>query len=1072
MKSRILKYLFLLSLALSLFPAEAKAGRGLYISSSATCADVPAPVTNFTYCLPAQGANKNQLLVWNGSAFVAAISGTGSAYATVQDEGTPLTQRSTLNFTGTGVTCTDNAGNASTDCDIPGGGGGSSAFNDLIGGTNTTAAMVVGTGASISTSGSGTIAATTSAALAANGSNCAAGQAAAGVDASGAAEGCTDYAEEPAASGLIAKTAANTTAARTITGTANQITVTNGSGVSGNPTLSIPTSPTLPGTTTGTFSGNLTGNVTGNASTATALAANGANCTAGNAPLGVDASGAAEGCFDVATQAELNTHAGLTGSSAHGATSANTASQIVTRDASGNFSAGTVTAALSGNASTATALAANGTNCGLGEAAQGIDASGNAEGCFTPAGGGGGANIILDLGDDGANESTTLSEIATTGDTNSIFTEPSADKLLIDLSKKWPAADTATTASALASNPADCSSNQYANAIAANGDLTCAQPASTQLSDTSDLVRNNAGNTYSTGAQDFGSATSLKVPTAAGASPTASGNIAYDSTSNTLEAGVNGANKTVAFTDSNISGNAGTATALAANGANCSAGQAPLGVDASGAAEGCFDVATQTELDNHISDTTAAHAASAISNTPVGNIAATDVQAAINELDTEKQPAGSYITGAGGSDTQVQRNNSGSFGGISGFTSDGTNVTAGSGNLRATSPRITTGINDANGNPAIAISPTASAVDGITIINAATANPATVSITASGSDSNINLQLLSKGTGTVQVGAASAGNKTTITSASLTADRTFTTPDADSNPVQPHTCTSGDFVSAVSAAGVITCTTPASGGAPTTAHYVTTQAESGLSAEANLGALTTGLLKHSVSAGVSTPATAVAGTDYAAAPTGSANTPLFNDGSGGFTNGTRSGNTTKVVTMDASSPATNDCAKFDASGNLTTAGAACGSGGGSRTLTVVTHSTNQTIARDGAFHALAFDTDLEDPNGWHDTVTNNSRITFGAAAKCVVSATVNWDSGGASPSAEIALKLNGTTYLATGIANNIASGSTVVALNLARLRSFGNGDYIEVYVADTAGSGNGTASSASEYSPIFSADCS
>lgn len=33
---------------------------------------------------------------------------------------------------------------------------------------------------------------------------------------------------------------------------------------------------------------------------------------------------------------------------------------------------------------------------------------------------------------------------------------------------------------------------------------------------------------------------------------------------------------------------AATATALAANGANCSAGQAPLGVDASGAVEGCF----------------------------------------------------------------------------------------------------------------------------------------------------------------------------------------------------------------------------------------------------------------------------------------------------------------------------------------------------------------------------------------------------------------------------------------------------------------------------------------------------
>jgi len=40
--------------------------------------------------------------------------------------------------------------------------------------------------------------------------------------------------------GLVTQTADNTFAGRTLTGTANQITVTNGDGVSGNPTLSIP----------------------------------------------------------------------------------------------------------------------------------------------------------------------------------------------------------------------------------------------------------------------------------------------------------------------------------------------------------------------------------------------------------------------------------------------------------------------------------------------------------------------------------------------------------------------------------------------------------------------------------------------------------------------------------------------------------------------------------------------------------------------------------------------------------------------------------------------------------------
>lgn len=51
-------------------------------------------------------------------------------------------------------------------------------------------------------------------------------------------------------------------------------------------------------------------------------------------------------------------------------------------------------------------------------------------------------------------------------------------------------------------------------------------------------------------------------------------------------------------------------------------------------------------------------------------------------------------------------------------------------------------------------------------------------------------------------------------------------------------------------------------GAPSNAKYVTVQAEGGLSAEVSLGALTSGMLKHTVAGAVSTPATAVEGTDY------------------------------------------------------------------------------------------------------------------------------------------------------------------------------------------------------------------
>jgi hypothetical protein len=48
----------------------------------------------------------------------------------------------------------------------------------------------------------------------------------------------------------------------------------------------------------------------------------------------------------------------------------------------------------------------------------------------------------------------------------------------------------AATATALAANPADCSSNQYATTIAANGDLTCAQVAYSQISSTPTLAAN------------------------------------------------------------------------------------------------------------------------------------------------------------------------------------------------------------------------------------------------------------------------------------------------------------------------------------------------------------------------------------------------------------------------------------------------------------------------------------------------------------------------------------------------------------------------------------------------------
>jgi hypothetical protein len=71
---------------------------------------------------------------------------------------------------------------------------------------------------------------------------------------------------------------------------------------------------------------------------------------------------------------------------ANAATNQNTASAIVKRDISGNFSAGTITATLAGNASTASSLASSPTLCPAGSFPLGVSANGAAQGCTAPPG--------------------------------------------------------------------------------------------------------------------------------------------------------------------------------------------------------------------------------------------------------------------------------------------------------------------------------------------------------------------------------------------------------------------------------------------------------------------------------------------------------------------------------------------------------------------------------------------------------------------------------------------------------------------------------------------------------------
>lgn len=62
------------------------------------------------------------------------VSGSGGGH-TIEDEGTPLTQRTNLNFVGSGVAVTDDAGNDATVVTIDGGGGTANAYAETPSGT-------------------------------------------------------------------------------------------------------------------------------------------------------------------------------------------------------------------------------------------------------------------------------------------------------------------------------------------------------------------------------------------------------------------------------------------------------------------------------------------------------------------------------------------------------------------------------------------------------------------------------------------------------------------------------------------------------------------------------------------------------------------------------------------------------------------------------------------------------------------------------------------------------------------------------------------------------------------------
>lgn len=291
--------------------------------------------------------------------------------------------------------------------------------------------------------------------------------------------------------------------------------------------------------------------------TATNLAANGSNCAAGSAAAGVDAAGASEGCAPL----PANTTA--------------TASQFFTayNSATGGFTKAQPSFSdLSGAATDAqipdTITASNylplagGTLTGqLGADNLGIEFE---ESDTNPACAAGNYSLYADLSENKlkACQNGTASDLLTPagGGITSLGGQTGATQTF---SKSDDTNVTVTITS---------SANNHAFALGWAGTLAKSRQHGA-------TVYNDAGNTYTTGAQDFGTATSFKVPSSAGAAPTSSGLVAYDTTGNTFKGGANGSTKTFAFTDSNITGTAANVTGTVAV-ANGGTGLTAIGDDA------------------------------------------------------------------------------------------------------------------------------------------------------------------------------------------------------------------------------------------------------------------------------------------------------------------------------------------------------------------------------------------------------------------------------------------------------------------------------------------------------------
>jgi hypothetical protein len=447
-----------------------------------------------------------------------------AAYTTIEQAGSALQQRQILNFL-SGVTCADDSANSSTDC-TGNGGGGSGPTLETNGAQNTSQSLLnfeSGTDITATNPSGGIEQFNFTGVLAATQS----ATAHEWLNSYNASTGAFT-ATQPAFSDISGQIAGSQVP------TLNQNTSGTAANLSGTPAL--PNGTTATTQTTGDDSTDL-------ATDAFVLA------NAGGSMSWPSAAGVA----NYAGSDAWGTSYGV-GTSDNDLVQLTSAGALPAVSAANLTNFPTLNQSTTGNAATATALAATPSQCSSGEFATGIAASGNAN-CGTPSGAGTVTSVglslpsIFSVSGSPVTGSGTLTGTLASETANYFFAAPNGSAgtpsfraiVAADIpTLNQSTAGNAATATALAATPSQCSSPLFVTGIAASGNANC--------------IGSQTANYF------------YAAPNGAAGTPTFRAIVAAD----------------VPTLNQSTSGNAATATALAATPSQCSSGGVATGITASG----------------------------------------------------------------------------------------------------------------------------------------------------------------------------------------------------------------------------------------------------------------------------------------------------------------------------------------------------------------------------------------------------------------------------------------------------------------------------------------------------------